>query len=170
LVSLISSNHEIDSSLFESEKPETQALDQILDNIDRVGYSLDWNDELRQMGVKIQLYCTDQVSANKVSESIENFSSMKLQEAKIRLKDIDSTEEVGSAISQKEASFFDTRAECLQAIDVLEDFEERSIVNPDQTVTVEIVITMEFSLIEFFQEMITSPNEVAAAESKNAIK
>lgn len=170
LVSLISSNHEIDQSLFASEKPESRALDQILDNIERVGYSADWNDESGQMGVKIQLYCANQSSAGKVSEAIERFSSMKLQEAKNWLKDFDSAEEAESAVSLKETSQLDKRAECLQAIDFLEDYEERSILNPDQTVTVEAVITMDFSLIEFIQEMITTPEEVAAAESQNANK
>ncbi len=63
-----------------------------------------------------------------------------------------------------------TREDCLRAIDLLENYQASNIVNPDDTVAIEVVATMGFSLVNFVQDFFQSPKKVAQASAEATTK
>ncbi len=169
MISLLSSNHGIDPQLFVSEKPYVQALDQILNNVERIGYGVDWDDASSQMGVKIRFCCQDQQAAAAVDDAIVNFTKLKLEEAARRLTEIENSEEKDIAESPSNTPFA-TREDCLRAFDLLKNYQANTTLNTDGTVSVEVVAVLGYSLFDFVREFIQPPEKVATAPKEETTK
>lgn len=168
LASILSTNSYIEPSLFGSDSPDAQALDEIFDNIQQIGYSVDW-DVTGQMGIKIQLHCQDQVAAARVCEAIDEFSVAKLDEAKSRLAELEELEDTGLA-QPSTAKSLPTRADCLQSIDLLERVRIESSVNPNATVMVELMSILDYSLDDLLHQIIPPTKEVAQVSAETTTK
>jgi len=173
MISLISSSHGIEPALFVSEKANVRALDQIFDNIEQIGYGFDWNEALGQIGIKVGFGCQNRLEAAAVEQAIIEFTTLRLEEAAGQLAELDALNDSKSTESPDETpgeTLITQREECLQAIDFLENYQINTRVNADETVTVEVVATMGFSLDDLLQNFFPSPKNVAQAPKEETTK
>ena len=170
LATILSSKKQIERSLFVSEKLEVQLMDQIFDNVDRIGYSVDWSDDANQMGMKMRFCCESLTAAERVSKAIEKFAISSLQEAENQLEKLN---EVVTLESNEQFGHprFTTQDQCVTTIDLLEDYVVRVVHNSDESATVEVIATLEYSLIDFINEMIAPASaDVARTETEETTK
>ncbi len=169
MISLLSSTSSIDPQIFISEKPDVQAIDKILENIEQIGYSIDWDEVSDQIGMKIRFCCQDQQAADTVLEAIDNFTTLKLEEERQKLAKLNNLDEDKLTQTPNESSVA-AREDCFRAIDLLANYKANIIANPDETVAVEVTATLGYSLFNILQELIQPPEKVAQAQQEEAAK
>jgi len=153
LISVIATDKSFEVSVENSKVPGGNAMNQVADNIQQIGFGIDWDPLTDQVSVKMNSCCSSQEKAELVKTAIVSLMSLSSETAKAGLeKKGQDDPDSGAARNWQLVS------------ELLNNFESQTATKQDGTVVVHVKTSFGLSLEEMIQELFTGEKEVASRE------
>jgi len=157
LFSLIATDKSIEASVEKSNSPTSDAMNQVLDNIQQIGCSFDWHDPTNQICIQMQFFCDSREQAELIEKGIDSVLSLCSTEAKAELEKVDQNDSRAK------------KAYAKQALEMLNNFKTRTTIKPNGNAVVHLKTSFTLPLEEMLEEFFLGEKEVARRESASGV-
>ena len=147
LLTILVSTNGIDLSGNENMSPKEQAVTELVESCYQIGSSIDLNEEYWQAGVKVQFYCNDRESAERLSTALGKLADQQLDVAKDELQEL----EEGNTDSSTSDCMALQNQSIEQAVNTLTALQQSTIVDNDGMSVVEVSIPL--TLADLFSQL-----------------